>query len=184
MPKPKSGKRRLFRRRLPRTLRIRPLRRADLPDLARLFHDTVRRIDRRDYAAPKLRAWSPRVRPAAFWRQRLQGRQGFGALAKRKLVGFASLGPQGAINLLYVQRKRQGRGVGRALVERLTAEARRQRIGCLTADASIAARPFFEALGFRRVLTRLRHVGGRALRQYRMERRLNGSRPRRRTRAG
>ena len=169
---PKPGKRRLFRRHLTRKLHIRPLRRDDLPALARLFHETVRRVNRRDYPAPKLRAWSPQVRPPAFWHRRLDGQLGFAAMVKRKLVGFASLAQEGEIDLLYVHRKRQGRGVGRALVERLTAEARRQRAGRLTADASITARPFFEALGFRQMRTQVKHVGGRPLRQYRMERRI------------
>lgn len=169
----KRRKRQLFHRRLTHKLQIRPIRAADLRDLAKLFHETVRRVGRKDYAAPKLRAWSPRVRPPAFWRQRLQGQESFAALIGRKLVGFASLAPEGSIDLLYVHRKRQRRGIGRALVERLATQARRRRLGRLTADASIGARPFFESLGFRQVRIGLRHLGGRPLRQYRMERRLD-----------
>jgi putative acetyltransferase len=163
----------LFRRHFVRKLAIRPLDRGDLPALARLFHETVRRIDRRDYGAAKRRAWSPRVRPPAFWHRRLAGQQAFAAVRKGKLVGFASLAPPGVIDLLYVHHRRQGRGVGRALIGRITDAARRGRMRQLTAEASIGARPFFQALGFRETRIGLVHLRGRPLRRYRMERRLD-----------
>lgn len=169
---PKHGKRRLFRRHLKRKLSIRPLGKQDLPELARLFHETVRRIDKRHYPAVKLRAWSPRVRPTSFWRLRLKGQSGFAAQHKRKLVGFATLAQDGEIDLLYVHRKRQGRGIGRALVDRMASEARQRHLVRLSVNASVVARPFFEALGFRSTRIQVGHVGGRPLRQYRMERRL------------
>ena len=43
MPKPRKPG--LLRRRFMRKLSIRPLGRNDLPALARLFHETVRRLD-------------------------------------------------------------------------------------------------------------------------------------------
>lgn len=170
MPKPHRFN--LFRRRFKRKLRIRPLRRTDLADLARLFHETVARVNRRDYTPAKLRAWSPRVRPAGVWRRRLAELRTFAAVRKRKLLGFATLGAAGVIEHLYVHRKRQGRGVGRALLARLTQEARRQGLAQLKVDASITARPFFRALGFRQERVHLRYMSGRALRQYQMQRRL------------
>ncbi len=83
-----------------------------------------------------------------------------------ELLGLAMGGPEdvehlphtGAVYALYVRQGRQGRGVGRRLVQVVAAELARHgmtalRIGCLAANAP--ARRFYEAIGGRLVRERL-----------------------------
>jgi putative acetyltransferase len=63
-------------------------------------------------------------------------------------VGFAELEADGHIDRVYVSADHQGRGIGRALLAAVVAEARRLAIARLFTEASITARPFFESQGF------------------------------------
>lgn len=130
---------------------LRPYRAADLEEVLALFHDTVHQACRGDYTQDQLEAWAP---PAgqlgrARWGQSL--REHFTLVAEDgdgRLAGFGDL-DGGYLDRLYVRHDCQGRGVGRALVEALEAEARRAGRRELETHASQTALPFFRRLGFR-----------------------------------
>ena len=48
-------------------MQIRPVKRADIPQIARLYYETVHRVNARDYGPEQIRAWAPRVYPEAHW---------------------------------------------------------------------------------------------------------------------
>jgi GNAT superfamily N-acetyltransferase len=89
-----------------------------------------------------------------------------------RLAGFAELEPNGHIDRVYVSADHQGQGVGRALIAKIVAEARRLGLVRLFVEVSITARPFFESQGFTVVTPQTVVCRGVEFVNYRMERML------------
>ena len=121
---------------------------ADIPEISRLYFNTVRRVNARDYTEEQLRAWVPTIPPAAFWTERFKTRKVFVAEQNSEIRGFAEFENSGHVDCFYVHHQYQRRGVGSALFARIEEEARRIGVRRLHAEVSLTARPFFEAKGF------------------------------------
>lgn len=129
-------------------MEIREHRPADIPEISRLFFNTVRRINVRDYTQEQLRAWAPTIYPAAYWAERFRTRKVFVAERDNEIRGFVEFENSGHIDCFYVHHQYQGKGVGSALFARIEEEARRYGVRRLYAEVSLTARAFFEGKGF------------------------------------
>ena len=85
-------------------------------------------------------------------------------------IGFAELERDGHIDRVYVSADHQRRGIGRQLLAAVVAKARRSCLGRLFAEASITARPFFEAHGFAVLAPQVVTCRGVEFVNFRMER--------------
>jgi putative acetyltransferase len=139
---------------LDRQPRIRLFEPADLDEILRLFRDTVRTVNRRDYSAEQVAAWAPDAPDREAWLARLSapwtlvaedGDAGEGAI-----VGFGQLRPDGRVDLLYVHAGRQRQGIGSRLLGRLVEQAHDHdhALQQLSVGASLTARTFFVRHGF------------------------------------
>jgi putative acetyltransferase len=151
-------------------LAVRNLRRADVAQIARLYYETVHRVNARDYGPEQIRAWAPRVYPEAWWQRRFKDYEVLVAADDGLVVGFAELAPDGHLDCFYVHHSRQGVGVGRMLMERVFARGRTLGTRRLRADVSITAEPFFRRMGFRTLRRQTKVYRNRAFRQFLMER--------------
>lgn len=147
---------------------LRRARAADSAAVSILYHETVHRVNARDYAAYKLDAWAPHPWPAAFWRRRWQRRQVWVVEQGGRVLGFAELAGNQEVDAFYVHHGYQGQGVGRCLMTALIGNARGTGASQLSADVSITAEPFFRKMGFRSVRRLCRLYRGRRFRQRRM----------------
>ena len=127
---------------------LRPYRPDNAPALLNLFRDTIRRVNSRDYAPAQIAAWASDDIDTESWFGRFTGRFVPVAEEAGRPVGFAELEPDGHIDRVYVSADHQRQGIGRQLLVAVEAEARRVGIGRIFTEASITARPFFEAQGF------------------------------------
>ena len=153
-------------------MQIRLVKRADVPEIARLYYETVHRVNARDYGPEQIAAWAPRVYPDAFWLRRFRRYRVFVAEDEGEVVGFAELAADGAIDCFYVHHAHQGEGVGAALMARVEREARRRGSTRLVADVSLTAEPFFRRMGFRVVRRQVKIYRNRPFRQAVMEKRM------------
>jgi putative acetyltransferase len=154
-------------------LELRPYRPGDARALLDLFRDTVRRVNARDYGPDQVRAWASDDIDPARWSARFEGRFVRVAESDGRLAGFAELEPDGHLDRFYVSADHQRRGVGRALLAALVAEAGRLGLPRLFTEASLTARPFFEAHGFVVEAPQTVVVRGVAFSNYRMSRPLD-----------
>ena len=132
--------------------RIRDYDAGDAPEIARLFYETIRSVNRADYSEEQVRAWAPGVPDPEEWHARMAGRRTLVAEEDGEVVGFVELEGDGhldMLDMLYVREDAVGRGVGRRLYKAAEREARGRGLGRIFTEASVTAKPFFERQGFR-----------------------------------
>ncbi|GAA3533884.1 GNAT family N-acetyltransferase [Zobellella aerophila] len=129
-------------------MEIRKIRSGETSSIWRLFHDTVHSINQADYSEQALAVLAPDQYDEPRWVSRFIRTQPLVAMDGNLLLGFAELGEDGRIDMFYVHHQHQGEGIGRALMQRLRAEAASRGLSRLYCEASITAQPFFENMGF------------------------------------
>ena len=142
----------------------------DAPALLALFRDTIRRVNTRDYSPTQVAAWASDDIDTVRWFGRFNGRFVPVAEEAGRPVGFAELEANGHIDRVYVSADHQRRGIGRRLLNALVAEAHQVGLTRLFTEASITARPFFEAQGFTTLAPQVVTCRGAEFVNYRMER--------------
>jgi putative acetyltransferase len=88
------------------------------------------------------------------------------------LVGFAELSPEGTIDMVYVHKDHQGRGIATALLAELESSARKTGVSRLTTTASRVAKPFFLRRGFNQLAAQTVERRGMRIENFRMEKSL------------
>jgi putative acetyltransferase len=119
----------------------------DLPEMLNLFRDTILHVNIGHYSQEQVLAWSDAANHWERWVQKMQQQHVLLAFEQGKLVGFGSL-RNDYIDLLYVHKDHQGKGIASALYNVLEGRARELGMQALATDASFNARPFFERKGF------------------------------------
>ena len=152
---------------------IRTYQAADAQSVVNLFRASVRGIAARDYNRSQLRAWAPDVIDEEKFGQRCESKSTWVAKMEDRIVGFSDLEPNGHVDMLYVHPDFQRRGVARALLQHVEKAARAMDLCRLHTEASITARPAFEAVGFRVIVPQTVTVRGESMTNYRMEKRLD-----------
>ena len=151
---------------------------SDLAPIARLYYDTVHRINAADYSPEQIAAWAPTIYPEAYWRKRFARYRVFVAVRDGNIAGFAEFDPCGHIDCFYVHHACQRRGAGRALLRQIETETRAAEASRLHANVSTTARPFFVAMGFHVVREQTERYRGCDFQQFLMEKHLSMSPPR------
>ena len=136
-------------------MKIRTYRPADCVPLMTLFYDTIHTVCTGDYTPAQLDAWAPADRDSAAWDRSLKSRTTLVAEENGQILGFGNIGPDGYLDLLYVHRDWQRRGVAAAICDFLETLYPVDRV---TVHASKTARPFFEARGYQVLELSLIHI--------------------------
>ena len=123
-------------------MRIRDYKSGDAAHLARIFHDAVHEIGKRDYSEQQVKAWSPAPASAERFAERsIDGRMVFVAVDENdRPAGFIELEQDGHIDCFYCRPDVAGTGVGKKLHDRLERRAWSAGIPRLFVEASEAAR--------------------------------------------
>jgi putative acetyltransferase len=145
---------------------------ADTEELGALFRRSVREVASRDYRPAQIEAWVKAPGEIETWAERMRSRVSFVAEERDRLIGFIQYEPPDHIDMTYVHPETQRRGVARALLAAVEAEARASDVPLLNVEASITSRPFFEAHGFEIVTPQIVTARGQEFLNYRMRKRL------------
>lgn len=147
---------------------LRRLQAEDLDAVLRLFYDTVHAINARDYTPAQLDAWAPVIPDISRW-QRIFSQHSLVSELNGLITGIGTMAAGGYIDLLYVHKDYQGRGIASALLRAMEAHARASGLSRLYTEASITARPVFEKQGFVMLRTNAKVFGGEVFVNYVME---------------
>lgn len=151
---------------------ITPLRPADSEEAVHVFFDAIHKGTAGVYSAEQRTAWAGKAPDVEGWRNRLDGVEGFSARIDGTLVGFMTLDDNGYIDLAFVRADCARQGVGAELYRAIEERARISGIETVTTEASLAAQPFFERLGWRVVAGQRVAKRGVELANYRMSKTL------------
>ena len=125
---------------------LRAYRPGDCEALARLFYDTVHRVNLGDYTREQVDAWATGEVDLEAWNGSFLAHATVIAEKDGTVVGFGDMAENGYLDRLYVHADCQGQGIGTMLCDVLEK-------GCdapvFSTHASITARPFFENRGYR-----------------------------------
>ena len=147
---------------------IRPMTDADGLALRELFQQSIRQIASKYYEADAIAAWSASADDAEFV-SRLQRGLTLVALLHGEAVGFAQLYPANHLEMMYLSPHGSGLGIATLLCQHLEDEARIAGSKTLTTASSLAARRFFESMGFRVVAEETVQRNGVAINRLQME---------------
>lgn len=129
-------------------LKIRCYDPTDAIGLLDMFQQTIRAINSADYAPTQIDAWASDEIDVNEWRERFTDRFAHVAMLDGRIVGFTDMTTTGHLDRLFVSAKHQRLGIARALLARLRSDASEAGVTQIFTEASITAKPFFEAFGF------------------------------------
>jgi putative acetyltransferase len=154
---------------------IRNYQTTDAASVVDIFRASVRSVPAQDYNQSQVQAWAPDVIDEDRFGQRCESKSTWVAVMEDRIAGFSDLESDGHVDMLYVHPDFQRRGIARALLQHIEESARALDLRRLYTEASITARPAFEAVGFRVILPQTVTVRGESMTNYRMEKRLDDS---------
>ena len=129
-------------------MQIRLFEPEDTEQIAWLFHNTVRKVNIKNYSKRQVVAWSPEDVYFRDW-QTVCSRYTYVAEKDNKIFGFGELEPNGNIDYFYVHHQHQRQGVGSEIYRAIETKARELNLTSLYAEASITAKTFFISRGFK-----------------------------------
>jgi putative acetyltransferase len=129
-------------------MKIRLFHQQDTEQVAQLFHETVRKINIRDYSTSQVKAWAPDDIYFRDWSNVCSNRFTYVADEEGAIIGFGELESNGHIDCFYCHKDYQCRGVGSQIYQAIESKAIELGLNRLFTEASITAKPFFQRLGF------------------------------------
>jgi putative acetyltransferase len=134
-------------------MKIRKYKTSEARALLSLFYDTVHEVNIKHYSEAQVEAWMPsKEERVGYWNERFLNSNTWVAESKGVILGFINLEKSGtAIDMLYVHKDFQRKGVATALLKKVEKKLKQKGITHWTVEASITARPFFEKNGYRLV---------------------------------
>ena len=151
-------------------MEIRKLRKGEEKEIWKLFYNTIRKINIKDYNENEIAAWAPDDFDINIAIKKFREIKPFVVITEGKIIAYADIQPDGYIDHFYCHYNYQGQGVGSALFSVLEKEAKEKGILEMYSNVSITARPFFEAMGFSVAKEQFISMKDQKLKNYRMVR--------------
>ncbi len=129
-------------------LGLRPFLPEDADVLAEIFRTSIMDLTGEDYSEAQQQAWASAADSVPAFAKKLGNQLTLVASLEGSPAGFASLGPGGKIEMLYIHPAAAGQGVAAMLVDALEKLAGARKAEKLVVDASDTARGFFEKRGY------------------------------------
>ena len=142
---------------------------ADAAATLNIFTEAIIMTAAAHYTAEQVEAWAkPGRRDTSAWDVAMSERASVVAIHGTEVVGFSDVNEDGYIDMLFVSPAFLRRGVARTLLSFIEQQSRAAGVVELISDVSIAARPFFESIGFGLVREQRPVIEGIELTNYRM----------------
>ncbi|MEJ2790377.1 MULTISPECIES: GNAT family N-acetyltransferase [unclassified Pseudoxanthomonas] len=152
---------------------LRPYRPDDASTLADLYARSVMHYGPRAYTAAQVSAWAATATLEGTAARCTDGRHVLVAQdADGSVLGFGDMEDDGHLDFLYIAPEAEGMRVGSLLYAALEAHALHLHVPRIFLEASELSRPLFERRGFLMLGRNDLSLGGVAIHNYRMEKRL------------
>ena len=150
-------------------LTIRKFQKGEESNLRDIFFNTVRHVNIKDYSELQVKAWAPDNYDQSEWCKRINAIDPFVAVLDSEIVGYADVQDDGYIDHFFCHHNHQGKGIGKALMQKLIETTLQKGNARVYSHASITAKPFFEHFGFKMLNPQQVDIRGQVLTNYVME---------------
>lgn len=145
----------------------------DMAELQELVVNTISHVCKEDYSSDQIAAWISSVRNKERWTKKWADQLLLIAHSHEHITGICTLRDGNYIDLFYIHKDHQRQGIGKLLYAEIEKEAEREGQSELTSDVNIAARPFFERLGFELLKEQLVIIQGVGFTNFKMAKTLD-----------
>lgn len=145
----------------------------DLPEMLSLFKTSIDEVCKKDYDQHQLEAWKSGADNKERWIKVIRDQYVLVAVSGNQIAGFCTLDQGNYIDLLFVHKDYQQKGIASILYNEVEKEVRLHHQMQITADVSKTARPFFERIGFHVIQEQEVNIKGIALTNYKMAKNLS-----------
>jgi putative acetyltransferase len=148
---------------------------ADLSQIMTIYRDAIHTLAAPFYDKEQLDAWAPQDQKVSRWEERMAKVRTIVSEEGGLIAGFASYDLAGHLDLLFVHPKFARQGVATRLCAAVEHEMRTAEVSRIFTEASLAARAFFERIGFRVVAEESVECRGAYLRRYAMDKQIESA---------
>ena len=142
---------------------------SDIPNITKLFYETIQTVNIKDYSLEELDAWSSVHNDTNKWKQKIDEQFFIVAQLNNDLVGFGSLTKDGYLDLMYVHKAHQRKGIAKKLYSEIEQKAIEQKNRIIYSDVSITAKEFFKSIGFQVKQLQKKRVKNKELTNFKMK---------------
>ncbi|KAA2224437.1 GNAT family N-acetyltransferase [Chryseobacterium sediminis] len=140
----------------------------DLTEMLQLFANTIDEVCKKDYNYQQIEAWKSGAENEERWMNVINSQYVLIAEHRNQIVGFCTLDKGNYIDLFFVHKDYQQKGIATLLYHEIEKKALKHHEKQITADVSKTARTFFEKMGFYMIEEQTVYVKGIALTNYKM----------------
>lgn len=121
---------------------------SDCSYMAKLFYDTVHKINAKDYSKEQLNVWATGNVDLLMWDKSFSEHNTVIVEENGIIVGFGDMDKSGYLDRLYVHFEYKNKGIATSIVNELENEALTNNVSTFTVHASITSKSFFEKCGY------------------------------------
>lgn len=130
-------------------MKIRKAELGDITQLKELYYDTITTVNAADYSKEQIEAWASTADRTESLANRIKSQYFLVSETEDGVItGFSSLEDDGYLDLMYVHKDFQRKGVASELLNKIREKAAELNVEAITTEASITAKPFFAKNGF------------------------------------
>ncbi|MDQ6470517.1 GNAT family N-acetyltransferase [Flavobacterium sp. LHD-80] len=145
---------------------------SDLLEMQKLFVQTIQSVCKNDYNPDQINAWVSGAENTQRWVDVIEKQFVLLAIIENKIAGFGTLKDSNYIDLFFIHKDFQRKGIANKIFNELELEAKNHHSKSITSDVSITAKPFFEKKGFAVKTIQKNIVKGVEIINYKMEKEL------------
>jgi putative acetyltransferase len=134
-----------------KAIKLRTAELKDIPAIGRLYADTVRNINSKDYSPKHIKVWSASGENPDLWENRIHEQYFVIAETNNIIAGFGSIASNGYLDFMYIHKDYQRMGIAKALLDEIERKAAEQGNPQIYSHVSKTARGFFERFGYQHV---------------------------------
>lgn len=131
------------------SFKIRTAEETDIPQIAKLYYETVRHINSKDYSEKHIEVWSNAAFAVEGWKKKISEQYFLVAETDREIIGFSSIAIDGYLDFMYVHKEHQREGIATKLINEIEKKAAEQNNEEIYSHVSKTAKPFFEKAGYK-----------------------------------
>lgn len=122
----------------------------DFPEIKKLFFETITAVCTDDYTPKQIEVWSSSINDEERWKEKIRSQYFIKVMQDDEVVGMGSLENGNYIDVIYVHKDHQRKGIAQFLLNHLMQTAKENNYDTIHSDVSFTAWPFFDKNGFQK----------------------------------